>query len=586
VPSKGGIVDFFWVLRSKKGGTASFFEFCWQSAPKLLLWGVFWKRKPSPPDPRKAAKGDGSLYFHAFAEASIPMLICAPQGAILQVNKAFTELLGYSSAELREKRVSEITHPDDLEDHKGRLTVLISGREDSMRAEKRYVKKDGSTVWGAISVAVAKDKKGKPAFLISQIRDITAERRTREKLMESEGRLQAILDNSEAVIYAKDLYGHYILVNKKFEQIFQLQRETIIGKTDDELFPIEMARRFMANDRTVAEEGRGIQVEEEAPHTDGIHTYVSLKFPLRNVRRQIVAVCGISTDITGRKQNERELQELNDRLVLANQELKQTQMALIQAEKLESIGRLAAGVAHEVKNPLALISLGIDYLQGINTAGDDNIPIIMEEMRQAVGRAEKIIHGMVDFSADRQLKMQKMNLNALIETAGRLVKHELIRHTIELNLQLEPDLPPIFGDEGKLEQIFVNLFINAIHAMETQGRGTLTVTTRTGTMELLDRDAGARTADHLRGGDAIVMIEIADTGTGIAPEIINKIFDPFFTTKPTGEGTGLGLSVVKKIVELHRGVIKVGNNPSGGALVRIILKAQSPTSKTSPVPLL
>jgi signal transduction histidine kinase len=167
-----------------------------------------------------------------------------------------------------------------------------------------------------------------------------------------------------------------------------------------------------------------------------------------------------------------------------------------------------------------------------------------------------------------------------------LVKHELIRHTIELNLQLEPDLPPIFGDEGKLEQIFVNLFINAIHAMETHGKGTLTVTTRTGTMELLDRDAGARTADHLRGGDAIVMIEIADTGTGIAPEIINKIFDPFFTTKPTGEGTGLGLSVVKKIVELHRGVIKVGNNPSGGALVRIILKAQSPTSKTSPVPLL
>lgn len=553
-------------------------------------WIVFWKSKSKPPhhsSPRK----NSDLYFHAFEHASIPTLICDCNGSIIEVNAAFTKLLGYESHELIDKRVSEITHQGDLDGHRGRLTQLISGKEEQVKAEKRYVRKDGSTVWGAIAVSVAKGADGQPAYMISQIRDITHERKTREKLLESEGRLQAILDNSDAIIYGKDLHGAYVLVNRQFENLFSMKRDRVIGKTDHELFPERMASEFAGNDHTVLEAGRGMQFEEEARVGEELHTYVSVKFPLRNIRGETVAVCGISTDITGRKQNEEELKVLNEQLVKANQELRQTQMQLIQAEKLESVGRLAAGVAHEVKNPLAMLLLGVEYLDSSIPKDDPNIEVILNDMREAINRAEKIIHGMVDFSSDRQLKIQRLDLNDIIVGAETLVKHELTRHTIELINELSPQPSLVDVDRVKLEQVFVNLMMNAIQAMKHQGAGILLVRTFTRKMSNQEWDAGARTADHIRGGDDVVVVEIRDTGPGIPTANLNKIFDPFFTTKPTGEGTGLGLSVVKKIVELHRGQLTIENGDEGGAVVSLTLRAQSalsPSQKpiTSPVTLL
>ena len=541
---------------------------------------VFWKSKR--PLVGNASRRGADLYFLAFEHASIPTLICDPTGAILEVNAAFTALLGYKSEELIDKRVSEITHPSDLESHQGRLTQLISGKEDNLRAEKRYVKKDGTTVWGAISVSVAKGGDGKASFMISQIRDITSERRTREKLLESEGRLQAILDNSDAVIYGKDLHGHYILVNRQFESLFGLKRDRVIGRNDQDLFPPEIAAAFVANDQTVVREGRGMQFEENAAVGTSVRTYVSVKFPLRNIRGQTVAVCGISTDITDRKRSEIELKELNDRLLKTNEELKEIQLQLIQAEKLESVGRLAAGVAHEVKNPLALLLLGVDYLDGSIPTDDPNVSIILSDMRDAITRAEKIIHGMVDFSSDRQLKIQRHDINEIIVGAEMLVKHELTRHSIELTNDLSEPLAEVMVDRVKIEQVFVNLLMNAIQAMKDQGSGTLLVTTSARKMESLERDAGARTADHLRGGDDVIVVQITDSGPGIPPANLPKIFDPFFTTKPTGEGTGLGLSVVKKIVDLHRGLLRLENHAGGGVTVTLILRAQNAPISTTP----
>lgn len=528
--------------------------------------------------PRRGAE----LYHLAFEHASIPTLICDVQGAILEVNAAFTHLLGYTSQELIGKRASEITHTADLQGHQGRMTQLISGKEDSLRAEKRYVRKDGSTVWGSISVSVVTDEKGNAAFMISQIRDITSERRTRERLLESEGRLQAILDNSDAVIYAKDVQGNYILINRQFESLFNVTREQVLGSTDQNLFPPDMAQAFAANDRMVHEQGKGLQFEEVAPVGDTLRTYVSAKFPLRNIRGQIIAVCGISTDITERKQAELQLKELNERLLRTNEELRQIQLQLIQAEKLESMGRLAAGVAHEVKNPLALLLLGVDYLDGAMTSEDPNLSIILADMREAISRAEKIIHGMVDFSSDRRLRLQRDHLNDIILGAETLVKHELTKRSIVLHNHLAPDLAEVMVDRVRIEQIFVNLLMNAIQAMASQGSGEIYVTTSARKLESMERDAGSRTADHLRGGDDVVVAQIRDTGPGVSLASLQQIFDPFFTTKPTGEGTGLGLSVVKKIVELHRGLVKVENNPDRGVTVTLILRAQSAQPPQAP----
>ncbi|MBP7948665.1 MAG: PAS domain S-box protein [Verrucomicrobiales bacterium] len=543
---------------------------------------MFWSRHRDAAA-KGANKRDPDLYFQAFEHASIPTLICDTTGCILEVNAAFTALLGYNSEELIDKRVSEITHPDDLEGHHGRMTMLLSGEKETMRTEKRYVKKDGTTVWGSISVAVPKGRDGRPAFLISQIRDITAERRTREKLVESEGRLQAILDNSDAVIYAKDLHGHYILVNRKYEDLFAIKRDRIIGRTDHELFSGPMADTFAANDRQVAEAGKGLQFEEDVVTPNEVHTYVSAKFPLRNIRGKIVAVCGISTDITERKMSERQMRELNERLLKTNEELKAVQMQLIQMEKLESVGRLAAGVAHEVKNPLALLQLGVDYLDdAVPKEEDPNVGIILQDMREAITRAEKIVHGMVDFSADRQLNLQMLDINGVIRGAQTLVKHQMTLNNIDLWNEFSANLPPVLVDQVKIEQVFVNVFMNAIQAMAPDKRGALTVRTSLRALAPQERDAGSRTSDHLRGGDAVVAIEIQDTGPGIPESVFSKIFDPFFTTKATGDGTGLGLSVVKKIIELHKGVVKVENAPGGGAAVTLILRAQPPSAEVPP----
>ncbi len=552
------------------------------------LGAVFWNSKRDSNGKTKLPRGS-ELYFHVFQQASIPTLICDPGGAIVEVNLAFTELLGYTNAQLAGKRVSEITHSSDLESHHGRLTQLINGGQDNVRAEKRYVRQDGSTVWGAISVSVAKDAQGRPVFMISQIRDITSERRTREKLLESEGRMQAILDNSEAIIYGKDLLGRYILVNHQFERIFGLTRDRVIGCSDAEIFPAAQAEVFAQNDQLVIQSARGMQFEEEAAVGAEIRTYVSVKFPLRNIRGNMVAVCGISTDITERKLHERELRTLNEQLVKTNNELKEIQMQLIQAEKLESVGRLAAGVAHEVKNPLALLSLGVDYLESSVASEDPNIPFILNDMREAITRAEKIIHGMVDFSSDRQLKLQRHDLNEIIRGAETLVKHELTRNSIELTNHLAEPLPDVLVDRVKIEQVLVNLIMNSIQAMKEQAGGSLQIKTSVQRLVNQEWDAGARTADHLRGGDAVVVIQITDSGPGIPVAILPKIFDPFFTTKPTGEGTGLGLSVVKKIVDLHRGLLTLENAVDGGVIITLTLRAQPhlmpATPKTSAIPL-
>jgi signal transduction histidine kinase len=272
------------------------------------------------------------------------------------------------------------------------------------------------------------------------------------------------------------------------------------------------------------------------------------------------------------------MKDLNDRMLRANDELKRVQMQLIQVEKLESLGRLAAGVAHEVKNPLAMLQLGVDYLEGNVASDDPNVPTILGEMREAIVRAEKIIHGMVDFSADRRLNLQQHHINDIIAGAEMLARHELTRHSIRLCHDLAPELPPVFVDGTKIEQVLLNIMMNAIHAMTPQGSGKLLLKSsisRAGTME---RDEGARTADHLRGGDSVVIVEVSDSGPGIPADILPKIFDPFFTTKATGEGTGLGLAVVKKIIDLHKGLIKIENRPEGGARVTLTLRAAAPQS--------
>ncbi|HVU27436.1 MAG TPA: ATP-binding protein [Verrucomicrobiae bacterium] len=262
------------------------------------------------------------------------------------------------------------------------------------------------------------------------------------------------------------------------------------------------------------------------------------------------------------------LKETNQRLFQAHEELKSAQMKLIQTAKLESIGRLAAGVAHEVKNPLAVIQLGVDYLKNTRTenTNEDTVETV-QLMGDAVQRADTVIKGLLNFSRSEPLVLVPLDLNVVIEDSLLLVKHELTKNHITLEKQLAAKLPKVELDQNKVKQVFINMFMNAIQAMGDNG--TLSVKT--------SLQSGGVTEQNPSG--KIVVLEIEDTGAGIPEDKLDKLFEPFFTTKPVGSGTGLGLSVSRNIIEMHRGSITIGNRKQvRGAIVTITFPVPNPKS--------
>lgn len=265
-----------------------------------------------------------------------------------------------------------------------------------------------------------------------------------------------------------------------------------------------------------------------------------------------------------------------DRLKKAHEELQQshrqlldTQMELVQAAKLESIGRLAAGVAHEVKNPLAIIQMGVNYLDTTLNA-DPDVKEVLNEMDAAVKRADSVIKGLVNFSRSEELKLTPGDLNGIIEDALNLVRHELKTEHVTLETRFDRSISPVSLDRNKIQQVFINLFMNAVQAME--GGGSLEVTTAQRMLCSEDLRRPSSGKQRFAAGDSAVVVEISDTGPGIPENKLDKLFDPFFTTKPVGKGTGLGLSVSRTIVDHHDAEIAIRNRVEGGALVTLLFK--------------
>jgi signal transduction histidine kinase len=270
--------------------------------------------------------------------------------------------------------------------------------------------------------------------------------------------------------------------------------------------------------------------------------------------------------------NEDAIKRVVESLKKSNEDLRRTHLQLIQAEKMESVGRLAAGVAHEVKNPLAIIRMGVSYLTERLTPEQKDAGTVLLDIDDAVTRADQVIRGLLDFSSSKTLEASPQDFNAVIERALFLIKHELDKSHVSVAPRLGFGLPALRLDRNKMEQVFVNMFMNAIHAMP-QG-GTLTVTTYAKQLTQRGEFVGQRATDRFAVGETVVVVDIEDTGRGIAEEQLTKIFDPFFTTKPTGQGTGLGLAVTKSIIDMHGGVILAHNRPEGGAKFTIMLKTR------------
>jgi signal transduction histidine kinase len=277
-------------------------------------------------------------------------------------------------------------------------------------------------------------------------------------------------------------------------------------------------------------------------------------------------------EISERRRAEDRLMQANDELLQSRErlvealadlqkshaDLKTAQWQLIEATKLESIGRLAAGVAHEVKNPLMTLTMVADYLAQVIPASEPDAATMLQDMRDAIQRANRVIGELLELSRPGELVLKPEEVHAIVDRALSLVKLEVALHRIDVVRQFGEALPTLPMDKNKIEQVLVNIFMNAIQAMP-QG-GTLTVRTWA--------------APAAQGGPPAVTIAIDDTGPGIPDAYLTQIFDPFFTTKPVGQGTGLGLSVTRQIIQLHGGTIDLRNRAEGGARVTIVLNPQ------------
>jgi signal transduction histidine kinase len=273
------------------------------------------------------------------------------------------------------------------------------------------------------------------------------------------------------------------------------------------------------------------------------------------------------------KKEELELRvkERTAELATAYEKLEKTQSQLIQSAKMEVVGRLASGLAHEVKNPLAIIALGLDYFSEEVESDDENIRLSIKRMEIAMKKADDIIKGLLDFSQITELELKAENLCSVIEKTLFLVGHEFDKHHIEVVKEFKEDIPEAEIDRNKIEQVLVNLFLNAARAMSDGGKMKVKIYTK----ELCEDDEGVgrRNSDIFKPGEKVVVTEVEDTGSGIQEDVLDKIFDPFFTTFKDKGGTGLGLSIVKSIIDMHNGTIEMKNKNDGGAKVTMMLKA-------------
>ena len=249
--------------------------------------------------------------------------------------------------------------------------------------------------------------------------------------------------------------------------------------------------------------------------------------------------------LSGLKHNTEQLEQT---ILQRTEELRRAQIQLIESAKTEVIGRLVAGIAHEVKNPLMTLSLGVDYLlTRPNMTADEHT--LVQDMKEAVFRASNTLNLLLTASRPSPLSSTRVDVNHLIHDALALVRHQLTKGQVTVVHELLPTLPRAVLDRTRIEHVLLNVLLNAIQAMPNGGTLTVRTSTRNGT----------------NNRPSQLIIEIDDTGYGIKPEHLEKIFDSFFTTKPPGQGTGLGLSIVKRIMELHGGAIHLANRPDGGA---------------------
>lgn len=370
-----------------------------------------------------------------------------------------------------------------------------------------------------------------PSYYLFYLIDITTRKKLEAKLRRRNAFFHNLIESSVDGIIASDMKGNLIIFNQS--------AQTLLGYDEEEKFKLHvtglyqegMAKKILRRMRSNDHGGKGKLKHQEliVKHRNNYDIPVNFSGGIIYDHDKEIATFGIFTDLRAMLQIE--------------EDLEQTHNMLMQSEKMAGLGRLAAGVAHEINNPMSGIMLYSNLIK--EELGEDHT--VNEDLQTIINEAERckvIVADLLEFSHQTSYEMALIDLNDVIRKTLSVVQNQPLFHNIEINLYLDENLAPIFGNSIRLNQVVLNIIVNAAQAMD--GRGKLNITSRT------------------RANHDINEVIIADNGPGIEADLIDQIFEPFFTTKVTGEGTGLGLSVSYAIVKEHKGSIRVSSELNEG----------------------
>lgn len=452
------------------------------------------------------------------------------KGFVTMMNPIAEELTGWRVAEAKGKQLSEIFPIVNAVSRKPVISpveqVLQSGQVVGLANHTVLLSRNGEEYQIADSAAPILDNDGKINGVILVFRNVTEEYALQESIKNNEAHLQAIMNNSPAAICVKDLKGKFMMINREYENLLGIENKHIVGKTTYDVFPFEIADELVSNDRDVIISRLSLHSEEKMPHGDNMHIYSSTKFCLFDTEGEPYAICSISMDVTEQR--------------------KQSEM-LRRTQKMDALGKLTGGIAHDFNNMLNVI-IGYSEILSRNLDDGSSNQHFAKEIKEAGQRGAALTRKLLSFSGQTASELSKVNINDVLQDDINMLKKTLTAR-IHVILKLDNQLWPVLVDKGELEDVILNLSINAMHAMPSGGKLTYLSLNETLTAYEADELGLAGAGDYVR-------LSLIDTGIGMDEQTVSKIFDPFFTTK--GErGTGLGLSQVFGFMERSDGVIHV-----------------------------
>ncbi len=495
---------------------------------------------------RRALERREAQYRELYDVASVGIVVTVSDGTPVSANSAFCDLVGHDEADVRAGGLLALTHPDDRVAVAARYERLRRDDVEALQFEQRYLHRDGATVFARVSASRVHDADGAATATVTVVEDASEVRAAHAAAEAVAARLTTTLESMTDAFYVLDGAWRFTYVNARGEQLLRRDRAELLGRSVWEAFPETVdSPLHLAYHRAMAER---VTVVLEAYYYEPTDTWFEV-----NAYPSEEGLAVYFRDITERRRMEEQLR---------------------QAQRLESIGTLAGGMAHDLNNVLAPIVASIGLLR--EGEHDPRRLELLRTVEDSALRGADMVQQVLSFARGSERGTEGVDVAALFEEVARIV-HETFPSGIRCTTVVEPGARHLDADATQLHQVLLNLAVNARDAMP--GGGHLRLSARRVTLEedAVTFHGGGGAGDYVR-------FDVADDGTGIADGDLARLFDPFFTTKPPGLGTGLGLSTAEVLVRNHGGFIDVDTALGRGTTFKVHLPAPraSPSAPRQP----